>query len=151
MVISMKQNKQVALSKNRKRFYDKCVVRAEKMLPNKKKICKTIRKARNIFERLHNIPRCDALCKNICSFCDLLADYFEGIYQNLPLSTIVAILGGLLYLVLPIDVLADFIPVLGWLDDAAVLAFVVAAEQNDVKEYLAWKAKHAIIDTEKIS
>lgn len=42
-------------------------------------------------------------------------------------------------MVLPIDAVADFLPVVGWLDDATVLAFIVAAEYNDVREYLTWK------------
>ena len=128
------------LKKSYKRLYEKCTLKAQKILPNKKKISKTIKKARRIFEKLRNLPRSHAFVENICSFCDLLSDYFEGIYKSLPLSTIVAFLAGLLYLILPIDVFADFIPILGWVDDAAVLAFVVKAEQNDVKDYLKWKA-----------
>jgi len=135
----MKKNNNPKMKKSYKKLYEKCVAKAKKMMPNKMKISKTIKKARKIIERLHNIPKCRVLAENVCNFCDLLSDYFAGIYQNLPLATIVAVLGGLLYVVLPIDILADFIPVLGWLDDAAVVAFIVAAEQNDVKEYLVWK------------
>ena len=108
-------------------------------MPDKSKISNKIRKARKIFERLHNIPRCDDLSKNICNLCDLISDYLDGTYTNLPLATILASVAGILYLVLPIDALADFIPVLGWLDDAAVLGFVIATEQKDINEYLEWK------------
>ena len=135
---------QPKLKKNYKRVYDKCTNKANKVISNKKKISKCIKKARKIFERLHNLPRFDSLSANICNFCDLLSDYFEGSYKNLPLSTIVAVLAGLLYLVLPIDCLADFIPILGWLDDAAVLGFVVVAEKNDVNEYLKWKENNQL-------
>lgn len=135
----MKKSKEPKMKKSYRKFYKKCVSKARKMMPNKMKISNTIKKARKIIERLHNIPKCGVLAGNVCNFCDLLSDYFAETYQNLPLSTIVAVLGGLLYVVLPIDVLADFIPVLGWLDDAAVIAFVLTAEQNDVKEYLKWK------------
>ena len=134
-----------ALSKRQQIAYEKQCVKAEKILGNGKKVAKVLRKARKIFERLHNIPRCDGLCKNICCFCDLLSDYFDGNYSNLPLSTIVALLAGLLYLVLPIDVIADYLPILGYLDDAAVLGFVIAAEHNDIKEYLEWKKQQAIV------
>ena len=134
------EKKQPKLKSRYKRLYDKFTTKANKLLTNKKKISNCIKKARKIFERLHNLPRFDAFSNNICNFCDLLSDYFDGTYKNLPLSTIVAILAGLLYLILPIDCLADFIPILGWIDDAAVLGFVVVAEQNDVREYLAWKA-----------
>ena len=89
---------------------------------------------------MHNIPRFETLSKQICNLCDLLSDYLDGTYTNLPTATIIALIGGLLYLVLPIDAIADFIPWFGLLDDAAVLGFVIAAEQNDVNEYLEWKS-----------
>ena len=34
---------------------------------------------------------------------------------------------GLLYIIFPMDFIADTIPVLGWLDDLAVASFLVAA------------------------
>jgi len=33
---------------------------------------------------------------------------------------------GLLYILLPLDFLADTVPVVGWLDDLAVASFIVA-------------------------
>lgn len=129
------------LKKSYKRFYDKCINKAKKMIPEKKKISKTIRKARKIIERLHNLPKFESLSNNICNFCDLVSDYLDGIYTKLPLSTIVALVAGLLYAVLPFDVLADFLPFVGWVDDATVLGFVFLAEQNDINEYLEWKSE----------
>ena len=136
-----RENTQLVLSRNRRRVYRKCLGRAGKMVPDRERISQTIRKARRIFERLQNLPRCRGLCRHICDFCDLLSDYFDGTYPNLPLSTIVAVLGGLLYLVLPTDAIADFFPLLGYLDDAGVLAFVIATEKEDMKEYLDWKQR----------
>jgi uncharacterized membrane protein YkvA (DUF1232 family) len=135
-----KRKEKIKLRKWYRRVYEKCLTKAQAMMPDKKKISNKIKKARKIFERLHNIPRCDALSKNICNLCDLISDYLDGVYTNLPLATILASVAGILYLVLPIDALADFIPVLGWLDDAAVLGFVIATEQKDINEYLEWKA-----------
>lgn len=144
------KTKQLVLKKSYSRVYENQVTKAEKMLSNRKRISKCIRKARSFVERMHNLPKFDACSRNICNLCDLLADFVEGIYQNAPLATIVSVLGGLLYLVLPFDVIPD-IPFIGWFDDAAVLAFVVAAVQNDVKEYLDWKAQYPIVDAEEIT
>ena len=138
------KNTQIALSGGKKRLYRRCVERAGRMMPNREKVGKTIRKARKIFERLQNLPRCRGLSRDICDFCDLLSDYLEGVYPNLPLSTIVAVLGGLIYLVLPVDAIADIFPVFGFLDDAGVLAFVVATEKADMKEYLHWREQRRI-------
>jgi uncharacterized membrane protein YkvA (DUF1232 family) len=46
----------------------------------------------------------------------------------------VAILGALGYLILPIDIIPDFIPVIGWVDDAAVIASVLAFVRSQIKE-----------------
>ena len=42
-----------------------------------------------------------------------------------PAAKLVAIL-GLIYLVSPIDLVPDFVPLLGWLDDGVVLAALLA-------------------------
>ena len=42
-----------------------------------------------------------------------------------PAAKLVAIL-GLVYLVSPIDLIPDFVPILGWLDDGVVLAALLA-------------------------
>ena len=137
----MKKGKEkIKLRKWYRRVYEKCLTKAQTMMPDKKKISNKIRKARKIIERLHNIPRCDALSKNICNLCDLISDYLDSTYTKLPLATILAAVAGILYVVLPIDALADFIPALGWLDDAAVLWFVIETEQKDINEYLEWKS-----------
>lgn len=47
---------------------------------------------------------------------------------------------------IPFDILPDFFAGIGWIDDTAVLAFIMAAEQNDVNEYLAWKEHQVLID-----
>lgn len=45
------------------------------------------------------------------------------------------ILGGLLYLIFPMDIVPDFLIGLGILDDAAVLLFVWNAIKSELSEY----------------
>ena len=132
-------NIEITLSKKHLKVYSKCEKKAKKIIPDKAAVSRTIRKARKIIERLKNIPKLEGLTANICNFCDLLADYFDGIYTNPPLSTVVTLVGGLLYLILPFDVISDLIPALGWIDDTAVVAVILKTEQREVGEYLKWK------------
>lgn len=44
-----------------------------------------------------------------------------------PVFAKVALGAGLLYFVMPFDFAPDFMPVLGWIDDAAVLPLAIAA------------------------
>jgi uncharacterized membrane protein YkvA (DUF1232 family) len=53
---------------------------------------------------------------------DLLAAYYCAFDRDTPLQVKAALLGALAYFVLPIDLVPDILPVLGYADDAAVLA-----------------------------
>lgn len=50
-------------------------------------------------------------------------------------STWAVIAGALAYVVFPIDVIPDFIPVLGWLDDAFVLGAVMGSLKIEVSNF----------------
>ena len=65
----------------------------------------------------------------------LLHDFFSGQYKKIPVGTIAAIVGSLLYIFLPVDLIPDCIPVVGFLDDAAVLTACLNATRFDIEEY----------------
>jgi uncharacterized membrane protein YkvA (DUF1232 family) len=47
--------------------------------------------------------------------------------------------GALLYVLTPLDLIPDFIPLAGFVDDAAVFAFVLTFAQGDLVRYREWK------------
>jgi uncharacterized membrane protein YkvA (DUF1232 family) len=51
------------------------------------------------------------------------------------------ILVSLLYFILPTDIVPDFIIGLGWLDDAAVAAFIWNALRSEVGDYIKNRKK----------
>ena len=59
--------------------------------------------------------------------------------ENLPRLTRAAIVGALAYLICPFDVIPDFIPVIGLVDDAAVIAICLKLVRTDIAAYRAWK------------
>jgi uncharacterized membrane protein YkvA (DUF1232 family) len=56
---------------------------------------------------------------------DLLAAYYCAFDRDTPLKVKVALLGALAYFVLPFDAIPDVLPVIGFTDDAAVLATAI--------------------------
>ena len=79
------------------------------------------------------------LTDTISSFFGMIRDYATGQYKNVPIRTIAAIVGALAYFASPIDAIPDFIPFLGFTDDAAVFAFCLKLVGDDVEEYRKWK------------
>jgi uncharacterized membrane protein YkvA (DUF1232 family) len=56
---------------------------------------------------------------------DLLAAYYCAFDRDTPLQVKAALFGALAYFVLPFDVIPDMLPVIGFTDDAAVLATAI--------------------------
>jgi uncharacterized membrane protein YkvA (DUF1232 family) len=69
----------------------------------------------------------------------MVKDYITGSYRKLPWWSVASVAAALGYFIAPTDALPDFIPVLGYLDDAAVLAAVMAGIREDLKKYAAEK------------
>jgi len=81
-------------------------------------------------------------------FFGMLKDFFTKKYKEIPGGTIAAILGTLLYIFSPIDVIPDFIPVIGLVDDAAVVALCLKLVSLDVEKYKTWKENSSKLDKE---
>jgi uncharacterized membrane protein YkvA (DUF1232 family) len=64
----------------------------------------------------------------------------SGEYHGVEKKTILMGIAVLLYLLSPIDLIPDFIPVLGLLDDAALLAWFLTSIKTEIEHFTAWEA-----------
>ena len=76
------------------------------------------------------------------AFLDLIALVKDAIAGEYPIDkAILAIfIGAIIYVVSPVDLIPDFIPVLGWLDDVAVIGIILASYQKLIDDWRIWKA-----------
>lgn len=74
----------------------------------------------------------------------MLKDIFTGKYKQVPVGTIAAIIGTLLYVLSPVDLIPDLLPG-GFLDDAGVLALCLGFTKKDLDDYKEFKAKEFIV------
>ena len=101
---------------------------ADKVMKNKSKIM-------NIAQNEKLISYLD----DIKLYFQMLGDVFTGKYKKVPVGTIAAIVGTLLYVLMPQDLIPDYIPGIGYVDDATILGLCLNFTRYDVEEYKKFK------------
>ncbi len=85
-------------------------------------------------------------------FSRLVRSWLNGTYRVFPWRTFfIFILVGI-YAINPFDIIPDFIPFIGIIDDAAMLGFLYRSLRKDVEKFLEWERvqvkKEDIVDAE---
>src|SRR4051794_28592866 len=75
---------------------------------------------------------------------DLLAAYYCAFDHDTPVQVKAALIGALAYFVLPFDLMPDVMPLLGFADDAAILATALRMVANHVRPAHREAAKRAM-------
>ena len=76
----------------------------------------------------------------------MIRSILQGEYKAIPVATILAILIGIAYIVLPADMVPDMIPFFGYVDDVSILALCLTLAQRDINAYETWKASQTNTD-----
>jgi uncharacterized membrane protein YkvA (DUF1232 family) len=69
----------------------------------------------------------------------IVKDYIRGNYRKIPRWSVAAMVFTLLYVLNPFDIIPDFITLIGYIDDAAVVTGCLYLVEQDLKEYKEWK------------
>ncbi|MFD2034596.1 YkvA family protein [Belliella marina] len=59
--------------------------------------------------------------------------------HKLSAKTLGLLVLGLLYFVLPIDIIPDFLPIIGFADDVSVVIAIFNVLKNEIEDFLAWE------------
>jgi len=79
------------------------------------------------------------LCYDLPLLVRLLRAWKNGRYPGLSLRTLASIAAALLYVLSPVDLVPDFIPGVGLLDDMAVLGLVFQTLSQDLAAFRVWE------------
>lgn len=87
-----------------------------------------------------NRGRLRSLWHDLSALLRLARAWKDRTYTSLPKKTIVATLAALAYFVNPFDLMPDMLPLIGFVDDAAILGLVIAAIRDDLEKFHEWEA-----------
>lgn len=69
----------------------------------------------------------------------LLKAYASGDYRQIPWKTLIRIIAVLIYFVSPIDILPDFLPIVGITDDIALMLWLFSGIKDDIEQFRQWE------------
>jgi uncharacterized membrane protein YkvA (DUF1232 family) len=69
----------------------------------------------------------------------MVKDYWSRKYRQAPVGVIGAAVFTLLYVFNPLDLIPDVLPIIGQIDDAALVAACLMLVEHDLRTYQAWK------------
>ena len=73
----------------------------------------------------------------------LIKAWLAGGYKDISTKSIVILIGAILYFLNPFDAIPDTIPVLGYVDDVAVVGWVVKTLKDEIEKCRVWESTRA--------
>jgi uncharacterized membrane protein YkvA (DUF1232 family) len=77
-------------------------------------------------------------------FSRMTTAYASGKYRTIPWKAVMTILAAIIYFLNPLDLIPDFIPVMGLTDDLGVLVWVYNSVKGEIDKFLVWEKSTSI-------
>jgi uncharacterized membrane protein YkvA (DUF1232 family) len=85
----------------------------------------------------------DAVWAQLMACFRLIKAYAKGSYRDIPWTSFVLIVASVIYFIMPVDLIPDFILGFGLLDDAALLGWIVKTFSADIDAFIEWENNDA--------
>ncbi|HLO18315.1 MAG TPA: DUF1232 domain-containing protein [Anaerolineales bacterium] len=79
----------------------------------------------------------------------LVKDWRTGKYRKALYGTIAAAVFALIYVFNPFDIVPDVLPIIGAVDDAAVIGACLMLVERDLRTYRSWKESQLMLEAGK--
>jgi uncharacterized membrane protein YkvA (DUF1232 family) len=118
---------------------DKAFLKEKSKLVEPKDVDKLYKK-RNRLKRILNLKVFSKQKDKLKLLLELTGQYKNGKYRNIPWRSMAAITFTLLYIINPLDIIPDVLPVIGYVDDMSVFMALYNLIDKDIEDYKDWKS-----------
>ncbi|MDE0102675.1 MAG: YkvA family protein [Acidobacteriota bacterium] len=113
--------------------------RARRLVESPRKLRSVIEKAQRKQESARTAHSLKRVLAELKTMLHLMQAWVGGKYTNVSNANLVLIVGAVVYFLVPTDLVPDFIPAFGLVDDAAVIAWVVEAVTDELAKFKEWR------------
>lgn len=117
------------------KYFNKAKNKASEIFSNRDKLNHLLIVAKDKLSSVGN----SKLIDNIKIFARMIKSYSNGTYKEIPLKGILSIVAAIIYFAMPLDLIPDFIPVTGMVDDFAVVMWVYNQLKNEIDAFKLWE------------
>lgn len=121
------------------RLFEQAVQRTRGLLGNPGKTGKLVDDVLQLTSSGKLSPQISGLADKIRSLARMVTCYIRKEYIDVPWQTVVCVTAALVYFANPVDALSDFLPFIGFTDDAAVILAVLSSINHDLERFLSWE------------
>lgn len=99
---------------------------------------------RDFEDKLKLVPKIGDKLADIAIMASMVRAYAKKQYTEVSVATILLAIAAVIYVVAPIDLIPDAIPVVGFLDDAGAVVLVLSMIDSDLQKYVEWQKEQGI-------
>lgn len=124
------------MSQEKNTFFIRAINNAKEIFSNKEKVIETLDSAfKKSIDLENDKGEISKLTDRVKLFIRLIRSYVQGEYREVPLKTILLIFASLIYFINPFDLIGDFIPGLGYVDDVTLILWVLKSVEEDILKF----------------
>lgn len=116
--------------------YATILAKSKDVLNNSKSLEKLLIKIEGLIDKL---PKNVEALKYIPRFVSLINNYVTREYTDISMEFILSTIAIIIYIASPIDVIPDFIPGVGYLDESYLIGKCIEKFEDELKKFLVWR------------
>lgn len=121
-------------------FFNRAKVRAGKLLDNNRRLKQLFDQSADKLAQMDKSSiNGGKLIRRLKTLTRLSGAYARGAYRNVNPQNMLLMIAALIYFVTPVDVIPDFIPVSGLIDDFTVVIWVYNKVQEEIDKFIVWE------------